>query len=196
MRTELRIDHNTTSPHLRFKRGTKPFVVHYMQMENALIADAEWARKIGPHDLVNVEEVTAEFPKVSCLYLFANLSHYETFKTDVVYPKSRFLSGRTDYWDIHRTRIGRGEEPFDTMPDVSFHNLQFTDLDDYLETQKSNRLWRIIPRVLCLSTDRLPSIFNLSTNLTLFHEDLALPLRTAKNPGLWFPGPPVRVELG
>jgi hypothetical protein len=32
------------NPHLRFKRGTEPFQVHYLAMENALIADARLGR--------------------------------------------------------------------------------------------------------------------------------------------------------
>jgi hypothetical protein len=195
-RKELRYDPSASNPHLRFKRGTEPFQVHYMAMENALIADADWAQQIELRDLINVARVIADFPRVSLPYLVANLSFNKVYAAEVIYSKSIFYTGRSDYLDIHMTRIGRGEEPFDTLPDQPITKRVLADVDAYWALRRSNRGDRIVPEKLCLSTAWLPSIFNFATHQTLFREDLALPLRTAKNPGLWFPGPPVRVELG
>ena len=197
-RIELRIDAAASEPHLRFKPGTKPFLVQVMEMENALIADAKWAQQIEPRDLLHATEVTAQFPRTARPYIFANLALYETYATHVIYPKSRFYSGDYSYSYIHKTRIGRGEEPFDTLPDRPIVQRELSDSDDYWALRLAIRGNNdgVFPETLCLSLDRLPSVFNFATHQTLFREDLALPLRTAKNPGLWFPGPPVRVELG
>ncbi|MBL4544241.1 MAG: hypothetical protein JKP97_21175 [Rhodobacteraceae bacterium] len=197
-RKELRYDPSASNPHLWFKRGTKPFQVHYMAMENALIADAKWGQQLDPRDLLHATEVTAQFPRTARPYIFANLALYETYATHVIYPKSRFYSGDYSYLHIHKTRIGRGEEPFDTLPDRPITQRELSDSDDYWALRLAIRGNNdgVFPETLCLSLDRLPSIFNFATHQTLFREDLALPLRTAKNPGLWFPGPPVRVELG
>ena len=179
-------DHLRATNHIVARNAVRPFALYYEPNCNLILIAEELFEAIEDwcHTLEGVEDGVVSFGKKSRTYSFASLKYTNVLDEAHFSPNSRFSRFATDKYYMHGTRVQRGEESTEQMPEPLDENLSFSSTEE-LRNGWVN-LTRLVPQHIEFVADRLPLLF--AAGLDLFAaEPVVKEISNYPQPGISFP---------
>lgn len=177
---EITLEAGHTAPNIYMRRAVREFDLLYDYRFNTLAVSQDFfekfRRNIEP-SLRGIKPVSCHFGTRTRPYMFGNLSCHRCLSDKVDWKNSTFKIADHSKFDINRTKIGRGEFPFEHEITYCAEGLILSDMSAYYSARRVTQT--VIPERLTLEMGPC-EIISLGVGQTLFSVDLVNALRDRK----------------
>lgn len=191
-----KISQSYDKPTLTLRKGVARFNIYYDWTLNAVIFSPK-VRHILEDALVDITDININFKDVKQPFYWGNLRYPYCFQNRADFDRCEFAIYENSSFYIEKARLEYIGANTNHVFSPEQTKVKCADVGDYLKLDKASalKLRTVYPKMLKMRFKSFPKVFQFDSSATLFRSDIVSKLMEVPDLGMFFPGPPVVVEL-